>query len=116
MGTFIVAGKKSDYPVGAMRVIDLEGTEVLVVNIDGNIYAINNKCPHMGGKLSKGTLSGQIVTCLLHGSQFDITTGENVRWLKGTGILSALGKAVKHPVNATKYNVKVDGQQVLVEV
>jgi 3-phenylpropionate/trans-cinnamate dioxygenase ferredoxin component len=116
MGTFIVAGKKSDYPVGAMRAIILEGTEVLISNIDGSIYAINNKCPHMGGKLSKGILSGQIVTCPLHGSQFDITTGENIRWLKGSGILSSLGKAVKHPSNAVKYNVKVDGQQVLVEV
>ncbi|RPJ61797.1 MAG: Rieske (2Fe-2S) protein [Dehalococcoidia bacterium] len=116
MGTFIVAGKQSDYPVGAMHAINLEGTEVLVANIGGNIYALNNRCPHMGGKLSKGLLSGQIVTCPLHGSQFDITTGENVRWLKGTGILSSLGKAVKHPANATKYNVKVDGQQVLIEV
>jgi 3-phenylpropionate/trans-cinnamate dioxygenase ferredoxin component len=116
MGTFIVAGKISDYPVGAMRAINLEGTDVLVANVGGKIYALNNRCPHMGGNLSKGILNGQVVTCPLHGSQFDITTGENIRWLKGTGILSSLGKVVKHPANATKYNVKVDGQQVLVEV
>jgi 3-phenylpropionate/trans-cinnamate dioxygenase ferredoxin component len=116
MGTFIMAGNRSDFPVGEMRAVNLEGTEVLLANVDGSIYAINNRCPHMGGNLSKGMLNKTIVTCPVHGSQFDVTTGVNIRWMKGSGALYSLGKLLKAPSNAVKYNVKVDGQQVLVEV
>jgi 3-phenylpropionate/trans-cinnamate dioxygenase ferredoxin component len=116
MGTFIVAGNRSDVPVGKMILVNLEGTVVLLANAGGNIYAINNKCPHLGGNLSRGTLNGTIVTCPLHGSQFDITTGKNVRWLKGTGMIASLGKKLKAPADATAYAVRIDGQQILVEV
>lgn len=116
MGTFIVAGNRSDVPVGKMILVNLEGTAVLLANAGGNIYAINNKCPHMGGNLSRGTLDGTVVTCPLHGSQFDITTGKNVRWLKGTSILNSLGKMVKPPTDVMTYAVKIDGQQILVKL
>ncbi|MGD0854907.1 MAG: Rieske 2Fe-2S domain-containing protein [Dehalococcoidia bacterium] len=116
MGTFIVAGNKSDVPAGGMVAVNLKGTVILLANGGGNIYAINNKCPHFGGNLSKGTLNGTIVTCPLHGSQFDITTGKNVRWLKGTGIANSLGKLIKAPVDVMTYKVKIDGNQILVEI
>ena len=116
MGTFIMAGNRSDFPVGEMRAVNLEGTEVLLANVDGSLYAINNKCPHMGGNLSKGMLNKTVVTCPVHGSQFDVTTGANIRWMKGSGALYSLGKLFKAPRNAVRYNVKVDGQQVLVDV
>jgi 3-phenylpropionate/trans-cinnamate dioxygenase ferredoxin subunit len=116
MGTFIVAGNKSDVPVGGMIAVNLEGTVILLANDGGNIYAINNKCPHLGGNLSKGTLNGTIVTCPVHGSQFDVTTGKNVRWLKGTGITTSLGKLLKAPADVMTYKVKIDGHQILVEV
>ena len=116
MGTFIVAGNRSDIPVGEMRAVNLEGTVVLLANIDGKMHAINNKCPHMGGDLSKGMLSGTVVTCPVHGSQFDVTTGKNIRWMKGSGMLYSLGRILKAPTDAVKYNVKIDGQKVLVEV
>ena len=116
MGTFIVAGNHSDFPAGGMRAANLEGTTVLLANVNGNIYAINNKCPHMGGNLSKGMLKGTVVTCPVHGSQFDVTTGKNIRWMKGSGFLYSLGRVFKPPQDATRYNVKIDGQRVLVEV
>jgi 3-phenylpropionate/trans-cinnamate dioxygenase ferredoxin subunit len=116
MGKFILAGNRSDVPVGGMISVNLEGTVVLLANAGGNIYAINNKCPHLGGNLSRGTLNGTIVTCPVHGSQFDVTTGKNLRWLKGTGISTSLGKMLKAPADATAYIVRIDGQQIQVEV
>ncbi|MBN1374853.1 MAG: Rieske (2Fe-2S) protein [Dehalococcoidia bacterium] len=116
MGTFIVAGNKSDFPIGMMRVVQLEGNSVLVANIDGNFHAINNKCPHMGGNLSRGVLDGTIVTCPLHSSQFDITTGKNIRWLKGSGLVSSMLKIIKSPADVTKYTVRVDDQLILIEI
>jgi len=116
MGTFIVAGKMSDFPEGEMRAVNLEGTEVMIANVRGNLYAINNRCPHMGGNLAKGVLADTVVTCPVHGSQFDVTSGKNLRWMKGEGLMYKLGKAIKPPQDAVTYNVKTDGKQVLVDV
>ncbi|MDD5311851.1 MAG: non-heme iron oxygenase ferredoxin subunit [Dehalococcoidia bacterium] len=114
MGRFVEAVKTTELPAGNMRAVELEGQDVLLANINGNFYAISNKCPHMGGNLSKGKLEGSIVTCPLHGSQFDISTGKVIRWLKGSGILSSIGKTLKAPQDARKYPVKIESDTVLV--
>jgi len=69
----------ADIPEGTMKQIDVEKTEILLVNFKGKIYAISNRCGHMGAPLSKGTLEGKIIECSLHSAQFDITTGKNIR-------------------------------------
>ncbi|MEM2936185.1 MAG: Rieske 2Fe-2S domain-containing protein, partial [Candidatus Bathyarchaeia archaeon] len=53
----------SEVPVGKMKMVKLEGKEVLIANVDGNYYAIGDRCTHAGGDLSKGYLSGNIITC-----------------------------------------------------
>ena len=50
--------------------------QVLVANVDGKFYAINNYCSHEAVSLSQGTLKGAIVTCPLHGAKFDVMTGK----------------------------------------
>jgi nitrite reductase/ring-hydroxylating ferredoxin subunit len=69
----------TDIPEGTMKQIDIEKTEILLVNSKGKIYAISYRCGHMGAPLSNGTLEGKIIECSLHSAQFDITTGKNIR-------------------------------------
>lgn len=116
MGRFIEVSKRSDIPEGVMKEVKVEGSDVLLANVNGNIYAIDSRCPHMGGNLSKGKLAGTVVTCPLHGSQFDLTSGKVVRWLKGSGLLSSIGKAFKPPTEVKKYNVKLEGEIILIEI
>ena len=66
---------KSDIPPGSMKLVRVGDKEVVVANIDGKLYAIGNKCTHMGGPLAKGKLNGSLVQCPWHGSRFDIRTG-----------------------------------------
>jgi rubrerythrin len=68
---------------------------------------------HMKDNLSWGTLEGTIITCPVHGSQFDISNGQVVRWLKG-GLMSKVGKALKLSKDLPVYNVKVEDGKVLV--
>jgi nitrite reductase/ring-hydroxylating ferredoxin subunit len=49
--------------------------EVLVVNVGGEFRAMDNVCSHSGGSLADGYLDGNIVTCPLHGWEYDVTTG-----------------------------------------
>ena len=50
--------------------------DVAVFNVGGNFCATDEKCTHMQGHLSDGKLEGSTVTCPLHGSQFNVCTGE----------------------------------------
>jgi len=60
---------------GESRVVDVDGQEVALFNVDGAAYAISNRCAHRGGPLSRGHLEGTAVRCPLHGWLFDLRTG-----------------------------------------
>ncbi len=116
MGNFVKAGEVSEYKEGMKKKVLVEGQEILLARVGGKFHAVGNRCPHMGGELAAGQLKGTIITCPLHGSQFDITDGRNVRWLKGSGFLSAISKVIKQPRPLPVYNVKVDDETILIEV
>ncbi len=63
-------------PPGRCLRADVDGDDVLVVNIDGTLYAIDNICSHEYAELSDGELDGREIECPLHGARFDVTTGE----------------------------------------
>jgi 3-phenylpropionate/trans-cinnamate dioxygenase ferredoxin component len=62
-----------------MKGMVIEGKEILVVKIGPKIFAIGNKCTHMGCRLSGGKLDGEPVRCPCHGSMFNVRTGEVVK-------------------------------------
>lgn len=76
---FKEVARLADIQEGTMKQIDIEKTEILLVNFEGKIYAISNRCGHMDAPLSNGTLEGKIIECSLHSAQFDVTTGKNIR-------------------------------------
>lgn len=51
------------------------GKDVAIFNVDGNIHAVADSCPHAGSSLGTSKLDGKIVTCRGHGMKFDVTTG-----------------------------------------
>jgi 3-phenylpropionate/trans-cinnamate dioxygenase ferredoxin subunit len=106
--SFSKIAQVDEIPPGEMRKLTFEDKEILIVNIDGMFYAINNKCTHMGGDLSKGDLEGKIVKCPRHGSKFDVTTGEAV---KGPKILFVNFNTE----NIGTYETKVDGKNLLIK-
>jgi len=68
-----------EIPEGAMKQVDIEKHEILLVNLEGKICALSNRCEHMDAPLSDGDLKGKIIECSLHSAQFDVTTGKNIR-------------------------------------
>ena len=53
--------------------------DVAVFNVGGNFCATQARCTHRGGQLTQGKLDGSTVTCPLHGSQFNVCTGDVLR-------------------------------------
>jgi len=114
MSKFTEVAKVEELKNGTMKTIIAEGREILLARVGDKYYATDNRCPHRKGDLSQGKLEGTVVTCPVHGSQFDISNGQVVRWLKG-GLMSKLSSALKMSRVLTVYNVKVEDGKVLVE-
>ena len=84
---------------GQMKQVEVNGQDVCIANVDGEICAISNVCAHHGGPLAEGTLDGDIVTCPWHGWKYSMKTG-----------VSVVAKTVK----VDSFEVKVEGNDVLV--
>jgi nitrite reductase/ring-hydroxylating ferredoxin subunit len=82
-------------------VAEVNGKTLAVFNVDGAFHAIDNTCIHWGGPLGEGDVEGSVVTCPLHGWQYDVTTGA----------------CVANPsAKVERYEVQVEGTDVKVLV
>ena len=67
----------TDLAPNTMRGFQAGGQRILVVNLDGNFYGLQELCPHLSVPLSRGQLKDGCITCAGHGSQFDVRTGQD---------------------------------------
>jgi 3-phenylpropionate/trans-cinnamate dioxygenase ferredoxin subunit len=75
MSDWVDVAAVEDFPVGAVRSVEVDGAQVAVFNVDGTCYAIEDICPHDGGNLTGGVVEGDVVICPRHGARFCIRTG-----------------------------------------
>ncbi len=99
----IIVGKASDFVPGKIQKVTIDGKDVLVANIDGNYYAVNDTCTHAGASLSEGSLDGHVITCGWHGAKFDCKTGK----------LSEFPVKIK---DLNSYKVIVESENIFVEI
>jgi nitrite reductase/ring-hydroxylating ferredoxin subunit len=133
-----VVAKVSDLPPGTRRLVTVRGRPIVVFNVNGEMLGMLNRCPHQGGSLCHGIVTGlvegkragdfhlsrvgEIIRCPWHGWEFDIRTGQSycdpetirtrtydVSIETGTGV-------VQGPYVAETVPVTVEEQYVVVEV
>lgn len=114
---FVVC-KTTDLPIGDRKIVEVDGKTIGIFNVDGDYYALLNYCPHTGGALCLGPVTGtamptdkyefiygragSILRCAWHGWEFDIPTGKCL---------------VDDKVRAKKYNVTIEnGDEVVVHI
>jgi len=68
-------GAAADIPPGRAKPFNVDGNEILVCNVGGSFYAIDDVCTHDGGPLDQGLLEGYCAICPRHGATFDVRTG-----------------------------------------
>lgn len=99
---------KSDVKPGGLRLVTAGGKDLVVANIDGNFYAMDNWCTHEQGNLSEGELNKNVLTCPEHGAQFDVTTGK------------VLGGPDEEPADTIPpepaYKIIIQGNDVMVDI
>ena len=78
MADFVKVANVSEIPPGEMKIVELDGQDVVVANVNGQFFAFANDCTHRGGPLGEGILMDEVVECPFHGGQFNVRTGEVV--------------------------------------
>ena len=73
---YVVVGRLDEIRPGATKRVVANGTPVLLANVGGTVYAVDDRCTHEDSSLSLGCLKGELVSCTLHGSRFSVITGE----------------------------------------
>lgn len=65
-----------DLPTGAKKCVTAGTAEVMIVNVQGSVYATQKICTHTNANLVDGSLEGCIIECPLHGAMFDVRDGK----------------------------------------
>lgn len=94
--------KVSEITPGNMKQVRVGGIPILIANVDGEFFAMNDTCTHAQCSLSTGFLDGSAVYCPCHGGQYDVTTGEVL--------------APPPPSPEPTYPVVVEGDDIYIEV
>ncbi|WP_105102900.1 Rieske (2Fe-2S) protein [Microbulbifer pacificus] len=72
----VPVGLVAQFPPGSRWLLNVRGQDIALFNVDGQLYAIDDRCPHAGSSLVSGRLDGKVIQCLAHGLRFDLATGE----------------------------------------
>lgn len=97
----------AELPEGARRVVEVGLRRVLVLNVKGEIFAVENSCPHMRFPLKDGRVTEDCgIICPFHHSAFDLKTGDVKEWSPwppGIGrVLGAISRRKALPVYDTR--------------
>jgi nitrite reductase/ring-hydroxylating ferredoxin subunit len=138
MAKYVVAGR-DEIPSGSRKLVTVGGRSVGVFNVDGEFFALLDRCPHQGGPLCHGQLwgavsapvpgvyeyaaAGPLLRCPWHGWEFDVRTGQSwwdpprmrVRRYPVT-IEPAEAALEKGPYVAETYPVTVEQQVLVIEI
>ena len=76
---FLSVAKLCELDPGMCRSVELGHIGLALFNVDGEIYALDNTCPHAGGPLGEGALEQDVVICPWHGWKFNVRTGQRVK-------------------------------------
>lgn len=70
-----LVAKVSEVPNFGKKVVSISGREILLVNVKGTIYAVENECPHQGSPLTAAVVKDGYISCPRHGYRFSLTDG-----------------------------------------
>lgn len=99
---FVKLASLSELSTSKLMRIKGDKTDICLAYVEGTVYAVDDMCTHEEASLAKGSLHGHCVKCPLHGSRFNLLTGE------------ALDEPAEE--NVKTYPVKIDGDDILVQI
>lgn len=98
---FVKVGSMEALPPGSVMEAGVAGNTLAICNIEGALHAWDGICPHAGGPLGQGMISGDRLVCPWHGWEYDCRTGVN---------------DYDESVKLASFPVKSDGGDIFVDV
>jgi 3-phenylpropionate/trans-cinnamate dioxygenase ferredoxin subunit len=127
-----------EIPPGQRRLVNVNGRDIGIFNVDGEYFAVSNRCPHEGASLCKGRIvglveaaepgayqysrRGELIRCPWHGWEFDLRTGKSWCEPDRTKVrrfdlkIESGGSLVEGELRAETFLVSIEKQYVVVEV
>ena len=102
MSEYTKVASLSELSSGEMKMVTVDEEDILLANVDGTIHAVSDLCSHADASLSDGYIEEGEVECPLHGSRFNLATGES------------LNLPADEPLKV--YEIKVEGDDILVRI
>lgn len=99
---FVKLASTNDVKPNSMVGLIVNNQKILLANVNGNYYAIGDKCMHRGCLLSKGSLESESVVCPCHGSTYDLKTGNFTKGPTKKG--------------EPRYDLKVQGNDIMINL
>jgi len=91
----------SDVPNFGKKVVSVSGRDILLVNVRGNIFAVENECPHQGSRMDAAVVKEGSISCPRHGYRFTLTDG----------------RCAEHPELELKtFPVRLEGDDIFVDI
>ncbi len=106
---YVKAAVAADLSVDNKKKVTVNGREILLTKVGDEYYAVDDRCPHLGGSLYEGILEGSNIVCPKHKSVFDVKTGKVVQ----KGRLLFIRVKVK---DIRSYPVKREGDDIYVGI
>ena len=132
-----VVASVDEIPPGQRKLVEVKGRAIVVYNLGGEFFALNNRCPHRGGSLFHGIQTGlveskepghycysrrgEMVKCPWHGWEFDIRTGKSwcdpsrLRVRRYSVSVRPGTDLVEGPYVAESFPVRLENNYVVVE-
>jgi 3-phenylpropionate/trans-cinnamate dioxygenase ferredoxin subunit len=132
-----VVARAADLPPGSRKLVQVGERAIVVFNIRGELFALSDKCPHRGGPLSQGKLTGlvqsrapgtydysrpgEIIRCPWHNWEFDVRTGrswcdpQRLRLMNYAVSVESGASLVESPYVAETFPVALEDDYVVVE-
>lgn len=104
------AATVAELPPGTAKRVTVAGRAIALFSLGGTVYAVDDRCPHEGGRLSLGTVEARTVRCPVHGACFDLPTGRALEPPAG----EAMGPPVERGIGA--YSVTVIGDEIYLDL
>src|ERR1700733_7583521 len=95
------AGTLDDLWEGEVRGVNLGGVDVVLCNVDGELFAYEDRCPHLANPLSHGVLNHNTLTCAAHEWEFDARTGRGVN---------------PQTAHLTPFPVRLDDERIFIQI
>lgn len=101
---------------GAREVVKVGEQNILLLNHEGQLYAVNNVCPHLKLPLKKGKIADGAIVCPWHRSAFDLCTGNVKSWTPWPPVVGKAMGMISQEKTLSVFPVRVEDGSIWIDV